>query len=148
MPDLHGWISQQIDQVEHAATEDAPEPWAVVAIRRCAADRKVLARHRADPAKTDSHEATACHGCGTYGDCDWPETDNLNDCPELLDLAAGYGITTAGLAQLDRPQPPRRQEASARPQWDAWLMGTLLRPTTPTSDVPAGLRGPNWKAKP
>jgi hypothetical protein len=112
MPDLHGWITQQIDDVEHAAEADCPDAWAATALRRCAADRKILARHNIDPerAKWARSEAVACRGCGTYGDCDWPVTDNLNDCPELLNLAEGYGLTEDQLAQLDRPELPPREE--------------------------------------
>src|SRR5690606_34988003 len=61
-------------------------------LRRCEADRRILARHNVDPAQSDSWLfAAACHGCGTEGDCDGPVTDNLNDCPELLDLAHSHG---------------------------------------------------------
>ncbi|MGW3321103.1 DUF6221 family protein [Streptomyces virginiae] len=169
MPDLHDWISQQIDERESLArqaslngadwTVDLPMSairandgfavatssgtwaWHIAAndpaavLRRCAADRKILARHSVDPRRADwPSEATACNGCGVYGDCDWPVTDNLNDCPELLDLAEGYGITAEELATLDRPQPPERQPAA--------------RPTTPTSAVPPALRGPNWQDRP
>ncbi|MFC9821410.1 hypothetical protein ACFWG6_31020 [Streptomyces erythrochromogenes] len=148
MPDLHGWITQQIDEVERAAEADCPDPWAATALRRCSADRKILARHNIDPerAKWSRSEAVACRGCGTYSDCDWPVTDNLNDCPELLDLAEGYGLTEDQLAQLDRPELPPRQEPSVRPEWDVWPMGVIQR-TTPTSAVPAALRGPNWKPR-
>jgi hypothetical protein len=114
---------------DHVARHD---PDAV--LRRCEADRRILARHNVDPAKATWSDATACAGCGTYGDCDWPVTDNLNDCPELLDLAHAYGITGEILAGLDRPQPPEPKGAS-RP-----------RPRTPMVDVPPALRGPHWKA--
>jgi hypothetical protein len=90
---------------EHIVRHD---PAAV--LRRCAADRKILDRHNVDLSSADDRlYATACHGCGTYGDCDDPVTDNINDCPELLDLADGYGITPDQLAALDRPQPPPRR---------------------------------------
>ncbi|MCX4778139.1 DUF6221 family protein [Streptomyces sp. NBC_01264] len=144
MPDLHGWISDKVDEAEARAR--AASAWGTVwyhddfvheirdegngntiaavyqpdyaayivgqapdaVLRRCAADRKILARHNVDPDKAGWSEATMCKGCGVYGDCDWPETDNLNDCPELLDLAAGYGITEEELTQLERPAPPAR----------------------------------------
>src|SRR5690606_22258896 len=80
--DLHAWITQQVDRTEveaHAVLVD-PTPL----LRRCEADRRILARHNVDPAQSDSWLfAAACHGCGTEGDCDDPVTDNLNDCPEL-----------------------------------------------------------------
>ena len=78
-------------------------------LRRCAADRKILNRHRLDP---DAHwsDRTMCEGCGTTGDCDWPVTGNLNDCLELLDLAEGYGLTPEILATLDRPQRGERPD--------------------------------------
>lgn len=132
---------------------EANDPAAV--LRRCAADRKILARHNRNPSWADwPSQAVACHGCGTYGDCDWPVTDNLNDCPELLDLAEGYGITDEELAHLDRPQPPEQQPAepagkSALQVIDEFLWSMAAnRRATPTSDVPAALRGPNWKARP
>ena len=78
-------------------------------LRRCEADRKILARHRLDP---DAFWARAamCEGCGTYGEFDDPETENLNDCPELLDLAHAHGITDEILAGLDRPKEGERPE--------------------------------------
>lgn len=176
MPDLHGWITQQIDEREALArqasrngadwTVDLPIAairatddfavaetsgtwaWHIAAndpaavLRRCAADRKILGIHAY---KRGSYEPYACNGCGS--DDMGALVDHANDCETLLALAEGYGITDEELAQLDRPQQPRRQEASARPQWDSWPMGTLHRPTTPTSDVPPTLRGPDWKPR-
>lgn len=177
MPDLHGWISQKIDAVEECARACPPWPWtfdtdddAVIAadgiqvadvfalsskqlratglhviandpeavLRRCAADRKILARHSVDPALSDDRLwATACNGCGSDGDCDDPVTENINDCPELLDLAWAHGMNTATIATLDRPQPPDWKPAPKQPM-------RAMR----SSDVPAALRGPSWKAKP
>lgn len=76
-------------------------------LRRCEADRRVLARHRLTP---DAYwaDAAMCEGCGTYGDMDLAETENLNDCPELLDLAHAHGLTEEILASLDRPQKGER----------------------------------------
>lgn len=85
----------------------ANDPAAV--LRRCAADRKILARHRLAPEWPWAHGAP-CHGCGVMGDCDDPVTDNLNDCPELLDLAEGHGLTPEILAALDRPEPPPKSD--------------------------------------
>lgn len=158
MPDLHGWITQQIDTVEAIARDaggkawhwehdygdmcndptcpygelatddtvlmqvhgyDVTEPWQGAAhialhdpatvLRRCEADRRVLARHRLDP---DAYwaDAAMCEGCGTEGEMDYPVTENLNDCPELLDLAHAHGLTPGILAGLDRPQEGERPE--------------------------------------
>ncbi|WP_097982795.1 DUF6221 family protein [Streptomyces sp. f150] len=116
----------------------ANDPAAV--LRRCEADRRILARHRLDP--NFPYEG-ACYGCGTYGDLDLSNVDNLNDCPELLDLAHAHGITPDILAGLDRPQPPRSAPRSER----RLGLGDILTATNPitTSDVPEALRGPRWK---
>ena len=155
MPDLHGWITQQIDRVEARAKVATPGPWEGVVdrhqrgevnasvwsdklgyyitetitsgerheadahhigehnpatvLRRCEADRRILARHRLNP---DAYwaEAAMCHGCGTEGEMDYPRTENLNDCPELLDLGYAHGLTDEILAGLDRPQEGERPE--------------------------------------
>ncbi|MEO3978788.1 DUF6221 family protein [Streptomyces sp. CAU 1734] len=108
-------------------------------LRRCEADRRILARHRLAPALADSPtSAAACDGCGyewVQDHCD-PITDNINDCPELLDLAHAHGITPDILAGLDRPTTPEPTRIE-RPS-DA-------RRTISTSAAPAALRGPNWK---
>lgn len=85
-------------------------------LRRCEADRRILDRHTIDPDRVAF--PAACNGCGND---DWgmPNVENINDCPELLDLAHAHGITGEELAQLDRPQPPKRM-----------------------ANVPASLRGP------
>lgn len=78
-----------------------------VVLRRCEADRRILARHRLDPGEADSPMyTTACKGCQRWGEFDYPNTENLNDCPELLDLGYAHGLTDEILAGLDRPQPP------------------------------------------
>jgi hypothetical protein len=102
----------------------------------------VLARHRHDPeSATWSNSPYPCRGCGFEGDCDDPVTEHVNDCPELLDLANAHGITDDELAALDRPARPRREEAYT-------AISVRGLPPTPTSDVPAALRGPNWKPRP
>ncbi|MDX5563750.1 DUF6221 family protein [Streptomyces sp. ID05-04B] len=112
-------------------------------LRRCESDRRILARHRLDPAAANTPHATACDGCGAdYVQDHWdPVTDNLNDCPELLDLAHAHGITPDILAKLDRPQPPQPAPRSER------RLGLGDIPTAPitTSDIPAALRGHRWK---
>lgn len=149
MPDLHSWITQQIDKTQRIAEaargqgegrwhhetgyhsgrvtdergetvvydEGAPlEEAAHIALhdpamvlRRCEADRRILARHRLNP---DAYwvEAAMCEGCGTEGEMGYPVTENLNDCPELLDLAYAHGLTDEVLAGLDRPQEGERPE--------------------------------------
>lgn len=177
MPDLHDWITQQIDKVEvdaRAAEKDDGRHWTeqwdersdafqihdshgipvayglqpggaglivrhdpAAVLRRCEADRRILNRHHLDP---DVHFEPACKGCGTYGDVELSNTDNLNECPELLDLAHAHGLTPEILATLDQPVPPPMPE---RPEPVAFRIGP---PGRPTSSVPPGLRGPNWKA--
>jgi hypothetical protein len=163
--DLHAWITQQVDRAERAAVvarddvatlipmvelgDANPVARDLVALmnplnvlRRCEADRRILNRHRIDPARAEDWlHATACHGCGTEGDCDDPVTDNVNDCPELLDLAHAHGITPEILASLDRPTPPEPKPATGR----LGLADILVTQPITTSDVPAALRGPRWK---
>lgn len=107
-------------------------------LRRCEADRRILARHCLD---LDVTYEPACKGCGTYGDLDMSNVDNLNDCPELLDLGHAHGLTDAILAGLDRPQPPEPTPAQKRHLRER---ARLIVPIT-TSDVPEALRGPRWK---
>jgi len=181
MTDLHGWIRQKIDEREALARQAAANgaDWTVdlpmrairtagdfavattsgtwawhiaandpaVVLRRCAADRKILEIHRY---KGGSWEPYACDGCGA--DDVGALVDHANDCPTLVALAEGYGITADELAQLDRPQPDRPVNLykSYADQVDAYCrrLDDLLRPTNPTSAVPAALRGPNWKGRP
>ena len=137
--DLHAWITQQVDRAERLIDEKGP-PSQVTKLRlRCEADRRILARHRLAVEWTWQFDP-ACHGCGTQGDCDDPATSNLNDCPELLDLAHAHGITPEILAGLDRPQAPE-----PKPLADRYANGGILTPPITTSDVPEALRGPRWK---
>lgn len=136
--DLHAWITQQVDRAEASIEDDCiPSDEAAPILRRCEADRRILARHRLDPNVTYE---PACKGCGTYGDCDMSNVDNINDCPELLDLAHAHGLTDDILAGLDRPQPPERKPSTG-PRIGHWL----ATPPITTSDVPEALRGPRWK---
>ncbi|WP_121703367.1 hypothetical protein [Streptomyces sp. E5N298] len=135
--DLHAWITQQVDHVELLIDEGEFPPSQADGVRlRCEADRRILARHRIDPAFPAF--AGACEGCGLD---DWalPNIESVNDCPELLDLAHAHGITPEILASLDRPTPPEPQ-----PQERHRLWGVPTSPIT-TSQVPAALRGPRWK---
>jgi hypothetical protein len=137
--DLHAWITQQVDRVERSVEDDVlPSSEAEVVLRRCEADRSILARHRLIP---DVTYEPACEGCGTYGDMEMSNVDNLNDCPELLDLAHAHGITPDILAGLDRPQPP-----VPKPRNEGRLgLADILAPRTQMRNVPAALRGPRWK---
>lgn len=134
MPDLHGWITQQIDEVEqgeppHARTCDSLpstasccgatecdcaqyDPtgpcdcgWPAQVLRRCAADRKILAEHKPCGGKWEPY---ACEGCGMDGSY-MPAriVEHVNDCPTLLALAEGYGLTEEQRAGLDRPEKER-----------------------------------------
>ncbi|MFE4420457.1 hypothetical protein [Streptomyces sp. NPDC056817] len=147
--DLHAWITAQVTQVERLLDENEWPPSQAEGVRlRCEADRRILARHRS----VDGGYSVACAGCGYDGSyCPEPVTENLNDCPELLDLAHAHGITPEVLAWLDRPQPPERSRPEPSPigravadVWGGALLGSLK--ATPIGDVPATLRGPNWKA--
>ncbi|WP_432130644.1 hypothetical protein [Streptomyces tendae] len=138
--DLHAWITQQVDHVEQLIGENEFPPSQTEGVRlRCEADRRILNRHRIDPAFPAF--AGACEGCGLD---DWglPNIESVNDCPELLDLAHAHGITDDILAGLDRHQPPEPHPRDGR------RLGLGDIPATPpitTSQVPAALRGPRWK---
>ena len=137
--DLHAWITQQVDEVERLLDENEWPPSQTEGVRlRCEADRRILARHTLDP---DITYEPACKGCGTYGDMDMSNVDNLNECPELLDLAHAHGITPEILAGLDRPQTPEPKPRTG-PRIGHWVVA----PPITTSDVPEALRGPRWKA--
>lgn len=188
MPDLHGWITQQIDKVEASTHSATPGPWSadtdddtvfaaagtvarmwdyvrsgsdvqvkadmgliithadpVAVLRRCVADRKILARHRLDPDACWA-DAAMCEGCGTEGEMGYAVTENLNDCPELLDLAEAHGLTLEILASLDRPERGERPEPGPgfrmpAPISEAYgkLYATLLtaRPVKPRPEVKA-----------
>lgn len=138
--DLHAWITQQVEHVELLIDENEFPPSQTDGVRlRCEADRRILARHRIDPAQTAF--PGACEGCGLDS---WalPNIESVNDCPELLDLAHAHGITPEILASLDRPTPPESEPRSER---RLGLGDILTTPPITTSDVPAALRGPRWK---
>jgi len=141
--DLHAWTTEQVERTERLLDENEWPPSQTEGVRlRCEADRHILARHRLDP---DITYEPACKGCGTYGDQELSSIDNLNDCPELLDLAHAHGITPEILAGLDQPQAPEPNPRSER-----YANGGILTPGTviTTSDVPEALRGPHWKHRP
>lgn len=100
-------------------------------LRRCEADRRVLARHCQDVSPGNWHHSAACAGCGVGGDCDDPVTEDINECPELLDLAHAHGISAEELAALDPPQTTPRPPARPMP----------VRARMTAEQVPAALRG-------
>lgn len=161
MPDLHEWITQQIDEREQlvnlispggyapdewriepsrsgrwarlvaysrtnieppeAAVREDDQPVALVqtgrnehllmamhdpagVLRRCAADRKILADHA--PMGVSWSNYYACEGCGYDGAdyCSEPNVGHVNDCPTLLATAGAYGLTEGQRAALDRPE--------------------------------------------
>lgn len=194
MPDLHGWLAQQIAEAEDVARAATPGPWlaepvvygkpedgygppsnfeiagpttAVVThqeyegggihhgpdadhiarhdpqavLRRCAADRKILEEHRPMGGGDPSHYA--CYGCGFDGGyCPEPYTEHVNDCPTLLALAEGYGLTEEQRTALDRPEPERPEPRHGFLVPEA-LFGPIIRMAM--ADVPPALRGPDWK---
>lgn len=205
MPDLHGWITQQIETVENTARLIAPggyepddwrikpsrsgrwvqvvaysrtigeppqaaaredtQPVALVqagrnehllmamhdpatVLRRCEADRRILNRHRLNP---NAHwtEAASCDGCGDYDEMAYRRTENLNDCPELLDLAYAHGLTDEILAGLDRPadgEPPERTGPSLIPDMLAKTFAAGLVRAMTTQIIAANTPSPEEKA--
>lgn len=154
MPDLHGWITQQINRVEALAREQESSLWqvalgedsvAAAMLRRCTADRKILAEHKAR--EGGWYDYYACEGCGYDGAdyCSEPMTAHVNDCPTLLALAEGYGLTDEQRAGLDRPEAeqPKRGPGMGMPDV---LVEQMVRVSL--AAVPPALRGPNWKARP
>lgn len=138
MTDLHGWITQQVEQIERLIEENEWPPSQRDSVRlRCEADRRILARHRL-AAADNYYEPGSCLGCRTFGDQEMAYTEHLNECPELLDLAHAHGITDEIHAGLDKPEVP--PPPAPKP-----LGGALPPGVGATSDVPPTLRGPNWK---
>ncbi|MGW0920072.1 hypothetical protein ACWD3J_13780 [Streptomyces sp. NPDC002755] len=143
--DLHAWITAQVTQVERLLGEHEWPPSQAEGVRlRCESDRRILAIHR----MWDDCYTVGCDGCGTAGICGDPVTENVNDCPILLAIAHAHGLTPEILAELDRPQPPKREPAEPSPlgqvlaqAWADQLLGSLRA----TTAVPAALRGTNWK---
>lgn len=114
--DLYGWILEQISGKEKLARYAEAEWWEPWVLRRCAADRKLLTIHKPRhvdwaPGEAYRHDPYVCEGCGQEGYCqDWV-TEHANDCPVLLAVAEGYGLTPEILAGLDRPKRERPEPA-------------------------------------
>lgn len=68
----------------------------VSVLRRCAADRKLMALHNVPAVVYPNSGARAddrrCVGCG-FDSHEEPMVDDVNDCPTLRALAEGYGWT-------------------------------------------------------
>ena len=119
MTDLHGWIAQRVDATEQRAdrwhdieceirstTRDATDTAVMFVVAygcngpvnvrlRCEANRKILDEHAAPGFDGNVH----CEGCGVDYESG-PLVENINDCPTLLALAEGYGLTPELLATL------------------------------------------------
>jgi hypothetical protein len=127
MPDLHGWITQQVDDAEAYALDHILNP--ANALRRCEADRKILAIHA--PA-------------GGYGYA----VDHTNDCPTLQALAIAYGLTEEQAAQLDRPEPepPKRTGQPLVPDALVEAFGKSMLAAMTTQIIAANTPSPTEKA--
>ncbi|MFB7672931.1 hypothetical protein ACFC26_16135 [Kitasatospora purpeofusca] len=106
MTTLHGWLTERVAAIEKLVQDANDDETRTNTLRRCEADRRILARHDVNPGYAASPTlAAACNGCGwewLQGDL-FPLVDNLSDCPELLDLAYAHGLIEAEIAALDRP---------------------------------------------
>lgn len=134
MPDLHGWITQQIARVEETARDATDGPWSAehleaawgeerdavligqgkplatlpyghnghlnvdhmalhgpdAVLRRCAADRKILAEHAAQHDGSGFPDSQQCRTCSTSGG-DGYQYLVPYPCPTVLAVAEGYG---------------------------------------------------------
>jgi hypothetical protein len=143
MPDLHGWITQQVDDAEAYALDHILNP--ANALRRCEADRKILAIHA--PAGGNGYGANACEGCGDYSDYGYA-VDHTNDCPTLQALAIAYGLTEEQAAQLDRPEPepPKRTGQPLVPDALVEAFGKSMLAAMTTQIIAANTPSPTEKA--
>jgi hypothetical protein len=93
-----------------------------------------------------------CEGCGQEGICqDWV-TAHANDCPVLLAVAEGYGLTEEILAALERPEwVPRRPDGpsvlgvAVSEVWAEALRASLTAELVP-AEVLAAETSPQEKA--
>lgn len=92
--DVHGYdIHEPWSGAAHIALHD---PAAV--LRRCAADRKILAEHAAQPDGSGFPDSQQCQTCSQPGG-DGYQYLVPYPCPTVRDLAEGYG--------LEEGQPPQ-----------------------------------------
>ncbi|MER6492707.1 DUF6221 family protein [Streptomyces griseorubiginosus] len=124
-------------EADHIVTHD-PD----TILRRCEADRRILARHAPQPNGTGFDDGWQCQTCSQDGG-DGYQYLVPYPCPTVEDLAHAHGITPDVLAGLDhpRPQPP---EPGLHPD-AAYKMRITATPPITTSDVPEALRGPRSK---
>lgn len=96
-----GWVlDAQGDQVDGVSVDLARQMIAnspAAVLRRCAADRRVLDRHRSDSAVESSREFWACVACSIEIECNSDRSCTHYDtipwpCPDICDLADRYGI--------------------------------------------------------
>lgn len=129
---VHGYdVTEPWQGAAHIATHD---PAAV--LRRCGADRRILARHEPQPNGTGFDDGWQCQTCSVDGG-DGYQYLVPYPCPTVEDLAHAHGITEEILAELDHPRPP------GLPADAAYELRITSHPTLPltTSDVPEALRG-------
>jgi hypothetical protein len=127
MPDLHDWITRQVDETEHGAraaaelqaldwscpstgvvdlgadllgTGDRDVAYHVVrhdpaaVLRRCEADRKILAAHPYTTTVINPLDGSRNAGFGCETCHDWDGVpEGRGNCSTLLALAEGYGLT-------------------------------------------------------
>ncbi|MFI2081438.1 hypothetical protein ACH43Y_13960 [Streptomyces rubiginosohelvolus] len=114
--DLHTWITQQVDETERLIEEgEFPPSQDHGVLRRCEADRRILARHAPQHDGTAFPEGQQCRTCSQDGG-DGYQYLVPYPCPTITDLAHAHGYV--------------EHEAT---------------PPITTRDVPEALRGPRWK---
>lgn len=75
---------QSMRDADHIARHDPTR-----ALRQVEAGRRTLARHKPNPQWSDMVTwADACMGCGVTGPCGDPNTEHMDECPELRNLAS------------------------------------------------------------
>jgi hypothetical protein len=70
---------------EHIARHDPARVLADVA-----AKRRILARHKPGDPKLFGWAPNWCEGCGYEGEAGDPRTEDIDDCPEIRDLASTW----------------------------------------------------------
>jgi len=162
--DLHAWITQQVDNRERIALKARMDIAALLAsgdvenrfaerhiaandpatvLRRCEADRRILARHTPQPNGTGFDDGWQCQTCSVDGG-DGYQYLVPYPCPTVEDLAHAHDITDDILAGLDHPRPPEPKPRIHNKRSLADVLKIATPPIT-TSDVPEALRGPRWK---
>ncbi|MBX9392245.1 hypothetical protein K4749_01190 [Streptomyces sp. TRM72054] len=152
MPDLHDWITQQIDHVEAAAHTATPGPWHVV-------EYGDWTEYAAGIGTSPDDDGIAGHGYEGGG------VERLDDARHIAlhDPAAVLRRSAADRRILAEhaPQPDgsgfpnsRQCRTCSRDGGDGYhyLMPypcpTVLAVADSYGEMPPALRGPNWKATP